>query len=222
MMKRLTVKEYEAALLYVKGRYVRTLGPGRYWVWTWLGEAAVVVDVRLTAMAVAGQEVLTKDRLPVRLTAAVRYRVADAAKALNTARDAAALLYEDVQLALRELAAERDLAELTTDKTALGARLTELARAKGAVYGLEVAEAGVKDLTLPGPVRALALKVEEERYAARAKLEAAREELAAARVRANTAKLLAAEPALMRLAELDALRELAGKPGTTVKLKVET
>ena len=220
MMKRLTVKEYQAALKYVAGRYVGTLGPGRYWVWTWLGEEAVVVDVRLTAMAVAGQEVLTKDRLPVRLTLALRYRVADAAKAVNTAREAEALLYEDVQLALRELVAERDLAELAADKAALGAALTEKARAKAAAYGLEVVEAGVKDLTLPGPVKALALKVEEERYAARAKLEAAREELAAARVRANTAKLLAAEPALMRMAELDALRELAGKPGTTVKLKV--
>ena len=220
MMKRLTVKEYQVALKYAKGRYVGTLGPGRYWVWTWLGEEAVVVDVRLTAMAVAGQEVLTKDRLPVRLTLALRYRVADAAKAVNTARDAEAMLYEDVQLALRELVAERDLAELAADKAALGAALTDRARAKAAAYGLEVVEAGVKDLTLPGPVKALALKVEEERYAARAKLEAAREELAAARVRANTAKLLAAEPALMRMAELDALRELAGKPGTTVKLKV--
>ena len=214
MMMRLTVKEYEVALKYVKGRYAGTLGPGGYWVWTWLGDDAVVVDVRLTAMAVAGQEVLTKDRLPVRLTLALRYRVADAAKAVNTARDAEAMLYEDVQLALRELTAERDLAELAADKAALGTALTQMARAKAAAYGLEVVEAGVKDLTLPGPVKALALKVEEERYAAR-------EELAAARVRANTAKLLAAEPALMRLAELDALRELADKPGTTVKLKVQ-
>ncbi|MDE2291331.1 MAG: hypothetical protein KGL53_04550 [Elusimicrobia bacterium] len=221
MMKRLTVRQYQLALKYRNGRYVETLGPGRYWVWSWLGEEAVLVDARLTSATVPGQEVLTKDGLPVRLTLAARYRWADPAKAVHGARDPAALLYEDVQLALRALVAERTLEELTLGKAALDAPLTEAVRPKAAGYGLELVQAGVKDVVLPGPVRALALKVEEERAAAKAKLAAAREELAAARVRANTAKLMAESPALQRLAELDALRELAGKPGTSVTLKVK-
>ena len=218
MMKLLTVRQHQLALKYRKGRYVGTLGPGRHRVWTWLGEEAVLVDARLASLTVAGQEVLTKERLPVRLTLVARYRLADPAKALHETQNHAAVLYEDVQLVLRELVAERTLEDLAADKAALAGALTERVRAKAAVYGVELSEAAVKDVILPGPVRALTLQVEEARAAARAKLESAREELAAARTRVNTAKLLSEHPALMRLAELDAMKELAAKPGTTVVL----
>ncbi|MFC1678914.1 slipin family protein [Elusimicrobiota bacterium] len=216
---RVEVMEYERGLLYRKGRYVATLGPGRYaLIVPVLGERVVTVDARLTSVAVPGQEILTADKLPVRLTVIAQYRIADAAKAVNEAANYLGLLYEDIQLALRELVAAKELEGLLSEKTEIGKALAEAVRPKAAAYGLALEAAGLKDVVLPGNLKNLLQCVEEAKQEARAKLVTAREELAAVRCRLNTAKLMKDNPVLLRLKELEVMSECAKQPGATIIL----
>ncbi|MBI4348126.1 MAG: slipin family protein [Elusimicrobia bacterium] len=210
------VMEWEQGLLFANGRYVRTLGPGRYWlVKAVMGEELVAVDTRLTSLAVPAQEVLTKDKLAVRVTLIAQYRVADAKAAHLKAQSFGVLIYEELQLALRGLVGAYTLDGLFETKEALSTRLTELAAPRLAELGVELRACGVKDVVLPGDLKGIYTKAAEAEKLAQAALVTAREELAAARCQANTAKLIAENPVILRLKELQTLAELAKKPGNS-------
>jgi regulator of protease activity HflC (stomatin/prohibitin superfamily) len=77
---RLIVAEYEQALIYTDGRYVRAVGPGRHWLWqVFRRQTAVLFDTRQQSVSLAGQEILTRDHVPLRITLAATYQVSDAA-----------------------------------------------------------------------------------------------------------------------------------------------
>lgn len=216
LFRRLQVMEYQKAVVFADGRYEKTLGPGRYFLTrVFPCREAYLFDCRFVLLAVTGQELLTRDKLPVRLNLTARYRLADPAKAITTVQVYTTYLYEELQLAARATAAERTLDELLTQKTALTDELTEKVRPRAAEAGLELAACGVKDVVLPGDIKALVMKTAEAEQAAKAALITAREELAATRVRANTAKLVADNPAMLRLKELEVMAEFAKKTGNT-------
>lgn len=216
VLERAQVMEWEQGLLFTNGRFERVLGAGRYWlVKPFKGETLVTVDTRLTSVAVPAQEVLTKDKLPVRLTVIAQYRVADAKAAQFKAQSFGVLLYEELQLALRGLVGAYTLDGLFESKQALSERLAELAKPKLAELGVELRACGVKDVVLPGELKGIYTKAVEAEKLAQAALITAREELAAARCQANTAKLIAENPAILRLKELQVLAELAKKPGNS-------
>ena len=87
---------------------------------------------------------------------------------------------------------------------------------RAAKYGVELTRVGVKDMVLPGTVRAVFLQEVEAEHKGRASLVAARHEVAAARARANTAKLLQENPHILRLQELETLAQLASKSGNVL------
>jgi regulator of protease activity HflC (stomatin/prohibitin superfamily) len=89
-------------------------------------------------------------------------------------------------------------------------------RSKGGLRGLEIVSAGIRDVILPGDMKDLMNKVTEAKKAAEANLIVRREETAAMRSQANTAKLLEGNPTLMRLRELEVLEKVIGSG----KLKV--
>ena len=87
---------------------------------------------------------------------------------------------------------------------------------RAAKYGVELSRVGVKDIVLPGAVRSVFLQETEAELKGRANLVAARHEVAAARARANTARLLQENPHLLRLQELELLASLASKSGNVI------
>src|SRR5439155_20799095 len=95
-------------------------------------------------------------------------------------------------------------------------RLQADVAARATNYGVELARVGVKDMVLPGAVRTLFLQEVEAEHKGRASLVAARHEVAAARARANTAKLLQENPHILRLQELETLAQLASKSGNVL------
>jgi regulator of protease activity HflC (stomatin/prohibitin superfamily) len=214
---KLIVAEYQKALIYTNGRYVRTVGAGRHVLWhPWLRQSAVVFDMRKQSVSLVGQEILSKDRVPVRLTLAATYQVSDPAAAQHKVENWAQQIYLDLQLALRELVAGLLFDELLDQKTSLGDRLCETVRPRTAEYGVDLLAAGVKDVTMPASIREMMLKTVEAEKSAQASLIRAREEVAAARARANAAKLIAENPAVLRLKELDTLADVAKSPGSTI------
>ena len=120
------------------------------------------------------------------------------------------------QLALRAVIGGRDVDQFLADKDALAKELEVIVRQRVAALGLEVISVGIRDVILPGDMKDLMNKVTEAKKAAEANLIVRREETAAMRSQANTAKVLEGNPTLMRLRELEVLERVA----TSGKLNV--
>jgi regulator of protease activity HflC (stomatin/prohibitin superfamily) len=207
------VWEYERGLLYQKGQFVRQLEPGRYRLWRWRHQAIRKVSLRQTSQTISGQEILTRDKVPLRITLIAQYAVADPPLALHVVESYVEQLYQDLQLALRYLVADHTIDNLLAERDKLGEPLQESVAPLAEVYGIELHRVGVKDIILPGSVQNVFLREIEADRLGRAALVAARHETAATRAKANTAKLILDNPSLMRLQELDTLAKLASKPG---------
>ena len=204
------VQRDRVGVLFQDGRYIDTLAPGLYAFWRDTADAKIVeVDMRETMVDVGGQELMTADKVTLRLNALVGYRVIDARKAVSAAEDARQALYRETQLALRAVVGGRELDAFLTDKDAVAGEVKELIVDRAAALGLEVMSVGVRDVILPGNMKDLMNKVTEAKKAAEANLIARREETAAMRSQANTAKLLESNPTLMRIRELEVLEKIA-------------
>jgi regulator of protease activity HflC (stomatin/prohibitin superfamily) len=211
------VREYQRGLLYDKGRFVELLGPGRYrWPWPWQQKHVEVVDIRETSQTVEGQEILTSDKIGIRVTLIAQFRVTDPVTARHKVDNYLAQLYQDLQLTLRETVTGQTLEELMKNRETLSSGIQADVSKRAAQYGVELSRVGVKDIVLPGPVRAVFLQEVEAELKGRASLVAARHELAAARAKANTAKLVRENPHLIRMQELELLAGLASKSGNVI------
>ncbi|MBV9221242.1 MAG: slipin family protein, partial [Methylobacteriaceae bacterium] len=154
-----------------------------------------------------------KDRIGLRVTLTAFYRILDPEKVVQAAADLATALYRLVQFAVREAIATRTLDEILAARDAIDAEVRAFVGAHAPDLGVEVTELGVKDVILPGDVRALLNKVVEAERVAKANLIRRQEETAATRSLLNTAKLMESNPILMRLKELEALEKLVEKVG---------
>jgi regulator of protease activity HflC (stomatin/prohibitin superfamily) len=206
-------------VLFQDGKYVETLGPGRYAFWKKMAKVALVkVDMRETMLDVAGQEIMTADKVTLRMNAVITYRVADAKVAVSATDDVRQALYREAQLALRVVVGGRELDLFLSDKDAVAREMEEIVRRRVSSLGLEVISAGIRDVILPGDMKDLMNKVTEAKKAAEANLIVRREETAAMRSQANTAKVLEGNPTLMRLRELEVLEKVAGSGKLNVVL----
>jgi regulator of protease activity HflC (stomatin/prohibitin superfamily) len=177
----------------------------------------VKVDVRQRVVAVAGQEVLTADGVPLRLTLAASFHVADPAAAHNRVFDYHDALYLLVQLEVRRIVGESPVEEVLARRAEFGPALREACAEPARALGLELEALDVKDLMLPGDLKRMFAKVVEARQEGLAALEKARGETAALRNLANAARLLESSPAL---AQLRLLQHLATTSGNTYVLGV--
>ncbi len=206
------VADQHLGLLIVDGTLERTLGPGLYAYWTFNRKVKVEqVDERLQAMEIQGQEILTKDKVTLRVNMTASYRIADLVKARSTLDKFTEFLYRELQFALRQAIATRTLDALLENKGQLDQMILDQVRDKAAGHGLAVTGVGVKDLILPGDMRELLNAVVEAEKVAQANVIKRREETAATRSLLNTAKLMDENPTLLRLKELEALEKVADK-----------
>jgi regulator of protease activity HflC (stomatin/prohibitin superfamily) len=211
------VERNHVGVSFQDGAYVETLSPGQYAFWKHAADSKVVeVDMREQALDVAGQEIMTADKVTLRMNALVNYRIVDAPRAVMVSDGATQSLYREAQLALRAVVGTRELDAFLADKDVVADEFAEHLRRRAAVLGLEIVSVGVRDVILPGEMKNLMNRVIEAKKAAEANLIARREETAAMRSQANTARLLADNPTLMRLRELEVLEKVA----TSGKLKV--
>lgn len=205
-----TIDRDRVGVLFIDGRFIETVPPGLYAFWKGQSEAKIVdVDLRETMVDVGGQEIMTADKVTLRLNAVATYKVVDARKAVSQTDDVRQALYRETQLVLRGVIGARELDPLLTDKDAVAKEIEESLRVRAAELGLAIASIGIRDVILPGDMKDLMNKVTEAKKAAEANLIARREETAAIRSQVNTAKLLQENPALMRIRELEVLEKVA-------------
>ncbi len=206
-----TVQEHERGLEHVQGRLRRVLSPGRYAMWSH-PEARVeirAIDMRSQQASIAGQELMTRDKVTLRLTLTVEYAVENAAKAAHAVADLAGSIYLIVQLAARDFVGGALLDEVLEGRDAMTKYLESQTVPKAAALGVRVDRVGVKDVILPGEMKTLLNRVIEAEKEAAANVILRREETAATRSLANTARVIAEHPVLMRLKELEAMKDIA-------------
>jgi regulator of protease activity HflC (stomatin/prohibitin superfamily) len=208
-----TVREHERGLKYVQGRLTEVLPPGRWAFWTHPGAEVDVtkVDMRSVQVALLGQELMTRDKVTLRLSLTAEWSIEDPALATHSATSVRDAIYLIVQLAARQFVAGVTLDELLEGRDAMTRWLEEESAPKARAIGARLERVGVKDVVLPGDMKTLLNRVIEAEKEAAANVILRREETAAMRSLANTARVMAEQPVLLRLKELDALKDIAEK-----------
>jgi regulator of protease activity HflC (stomatin/prohibitin superfamily) len=206
-----TVNAHETGLRYEQGRLTGVLEPGRYKLWTHPEAQARIAtaDMRRTEVAITGQELMTRDKVSLRLSLTVAYAIEDAVLATHKVENAQTAVYTAVQLAARGYVAGVTLDELLEGREAFTRYLAQEVVPKAKAFGVRVEDLGVKDVVLPGEMKTLLNRVIEAEKAAAANVISRREETAATRSLVNTARLMADQPILLRLKELEAMKDIA-------------
>ncbi len=199
-------------LLEVDGSFTRVLPAGTHHFWAVAQMVkAKLVDTRWRAHDVTGQEILTKDRVTLRVNLAADFRVADPLKAVTTVKDFEEALHRALQFAFRKTLGARTLDDLLAEKVSVDTEAADKVRAEMAEIGVELGEIALKDVILPGEMRDILNQVVAATKAAEANVIKRREETNATRSLLNTAKVMAENPVMLRLKELEALEAIAGK-----------
>ena len=253
------IKDTHRGLWYEDGKLTKVLEAGRYkippqkqWFKRLPTVECLLVDVRQRELTIKGQEILTADKVAIRVSILVQFRVTDPKTAMHAVENFADRLYSDVQLAARRSLASMTLEEILTNRTRLSEDILSDVKESAAGYGAAIRRADVKDLIFPGNLQEIMNRVlaaernseaqlveartraEVEQIQAQSRAEATRREAEAeaearrvreqadaealrvqaeAEARAYEERVKAAEaleghPALLRLAELETLREL--------------
>lgn len=205
------VEDGRAGLLYIDSRFVRALEPGRYGFWAAANARVEQVELRRQSVEIPGQEILTRDKVSIRVNITAEYQVVDAAKAKQAVKDFAERLYRSLQLAVRQTLGRKTLEEILADKTEVDEAVAAVVRAEMEEIGLRLGAIALKDIILPGEMREILNQVVTAEKQAQANVIRRREETAATRSLLNTARLMEDNPILVRLKELETLERLVEK-----------
>jgi regulator of protease activity HflC (stomatin/prohibitin superfamily) len=266
MTRPIIIKDTHRGLWYENGVLKKVLEAGRYTLPSlqgWLGlplVEVVLVDVRERELTIKGQEILTADKVAIRVSIIVQFRVTDPRAAIHEVQKYEERLYSDVQLAARRSLASMTLDEILTNRNQLSEDILRDVKETAARYGVSILRADVKDLVFPGNLQEIMNKVlaaertaqaqlveartraqtqqiaagaqaETSRIEAEAQAQALRlqseaeaaarkirneAELVALRDAEQSAKAYAAHPTLLRLRELETLKELSGSANVKI------
>lgn len=232
MTPKITIRDTHRGALYEDGVFKNILGPGAYKVrpsiWARIKREIVTVDIRDRSLTIKGQEILTADKVAVRVSILVNFRVTDVKAALHNVESYEDRIYEDVQISTRRFLAVRTLDEILKDRNEISESVREDVRESAASYGVEISRADVKDLVFPGNLREIMNRViETERQCdamlietqknAEASLIQARADDEVNRIKLESDKVMAAQlesnPTLLKLRKIEALERMAQHGG---------
>ncbi|OXI97208.1 MULTISPECIES: slipin family protein [Burkholderia] len=204
------VPAYHVGVLKIDGKIERLLDAGVAAFWRFNRDVAVeLVDLRLQAIEVGGQEILTRDKVALRLNLSATWCYADVLHAFGQLQKPVEHLYRELQFALRSAVGTRSLDELLEDKQSIDDVVIAQVRARLGQSGVDVRSVGVKDIVLPGDMKTILAQVVEAEKSAQANVIRRREETAATRSLLNTAKVMEENPTALRLKELETLERVA-------------
>jgi regulator of protease activity HflC (stomatin/prohibitin superfamily) len=206
-----SVGKYQQGILYIDGVPEALLGVGEYRYWQFHQRYEVVlVETRIQNLEVSSQELLTKDKVMLRINLSANYQLTDPMAAHAAMVNPGTHLYQLLQFGLRAVVGGRRLEAILEEKLAIQDEVATYVRSRLPEHGLMLLDVGIKDIILPGEMRTLLAKVLEAEKTAEANIIARREETAATRSLINTAKVLAENPMAMRLKEMELLEKISG------------
>ena len=208
------ISEYQRGRLYFNQKFESVLEPGTYYFWKNNIRVDVgIVDTRLTQMNITGQEILTQDKVSLRINFVCNYRIIDYVKVLTEIDDYSEQLHVAAQLAMREYVGKQKLDEILENKDQISQYVIQKLREKAPTLFLEIVDGGVKDIILPGEIRDIMKTVLVAEKRAQASVITRREEVASTRSLLNTAKLMEENQTLYRLKELEYIERICGNVG---------
>jgi regulator of protease activity HflC (stomatin/prohibitin superfamily) len=208
--------EYERGVIFRLGRVLpKPKGPGVIFVFAPIDRIARL-SLRVEAMEVPAQDVVTRDNVTVKVNAVLYFRIVDPTKAVI---EVANYLYATSQLAqttLRSVLGEVELDELLGQREKLNVKLQSVLDEHTGPWGVKVSNVAVKQVDLPDQmIRAIARQAEAERER-RAKIIHAEGEAEAAANLEKAAEMMARQPAAIQLRYLQTLVEIGSEKNTTV------
>jgi regulator of protease activity HflC (stomatin/prohibitin superfamily) len=211
---KIEVAEHQKAILYFNQKLEKILDAGTYYFWKTSTKVEVrFVDTRLTQMNVTGQEILTADKVALRINFVCSYRVTDFVKITSEIDNFAEQIHVAAQLALREYVGKYKLDEILENKEQMTEFVFARLKAKEKELFVEIADAGVKDIILPGEIREIMNTVLIAEKRAQANVITRREEVASTRSLLNTAKLMDENQTLYKLKELEYIERICENVG---------
>jgi regulator of protease activity HflC (stomatin/prohibitin superfamily) len=209
------LNEYERGVIFRLGRVMsRAKGPGLIIIIP-VVDKLVKISLRLVAMDVPPQDVITRDNVSVKVNAVLYFRVMDSIKAVIEVEN---YLYATSQLAqttLRSVCGQAELDELLSDREKINAQLQEILDKHTDPWGVKVTNVEVKHIDLPQDMqRAMARQAEAERERRAKVINAEGEHQAAARL-AEAAAIIAEHPMALQLRYLQTLREVSAENNST-------
>ena len=215
LYNKIEVSEGETGLLFFDGKFVRNLESGSYYFWNNMQRITCQnVDLRTQHLDIAGQEILTADKVSLRINFVCTYRITDAVRIVSEIKDYKVQVYTLTQLALREYVGKFRFDELLEQKDSIAAFVLKQLQNKQEALFVEFYDAGLKDIILPGEVRDIMNTVLVAEKNAQANVIARREEVASTRSLLNTAKLMEENSTLYKLKELEYLERICDKVGS--------
>jgi len=214
LYSRIEVPEGQTGLLFFDGQLQGRLASGSHYFWN--GAVKVtsqLVDLRAQQLEVNSQEILTADKVTLRLNFVCTYRITDPVSINNLLKDYKEQIYIITQLAIREYIGRLKLDELLEQKDSVAGIVLERLREKQDYLFVEFISAGLKDIILPGEIRDIMNTVLIAEKNAQANVISRREEVASTRSLLNTAKLMEENTTLYKLKELEYLEKICDKVG---------
>ena len=208
------LNEYERGVIFRLGRVIKAKGPGLI-ILIPLIDKMVKVSLRLVAMDVDPQDIITRDNVSVKVNAVIYFRVIDPTKAIIEVEDYSYAMSQLAQTTLRSICGQAELDDLLSGREKLNAQLQEILDTHTDPWGIKVATVELKHIDLPQEMqRAMARQAEAERDR-RAKIINAEGERQAADRLAEAAAIIDQNPVALQLRYLQTVNEMATESNTT-------
>ncbi len=211
------INQYQRAVKFRLGRYVKTLGPGLRWIIPFI-DRIVKVDVRVIATDIPAQEVITKDNVPMKVNGVVFFKVTNSDKAVLEVEDYKYAISQLAQSALRDMTGKAELDNVLAKREEIGEQIQKIVDKETDPWGIKVTDVKIKDIELPENMkRAMAHQAEAERDRRARVINAEAEKQASQKLR-EAGDILNKSPASMKLRFYQTLNDIAEEKNSTIVL----
>ncbi len=208
------LNEYERGVIFRLGRVIQAKGPGLI-ILIPIVDKMVRISLRLVAMDVDPQDVITLDNVSVKVNAVIYFRVIDPVKAVIDVENYGYAMSQLAQTTLRSVCGQAEMDELLASREKINAQLQEILDTHTEPWGIKVSNVELKYIDLPQEMqRAMAKQAEAERER-RAKIINAEGEYQAASKLAEAAQIIQDHPIALQLRYLQTMREMASENNST-------
>ncbi len=208
------LKEYQRGVIFRLGKVIGLKGPGLIIVWP-LIDSIRRVDLRVIAMDVPPQDVITQDNVSVRVNAVVYFRVIDPKKSILEVENYIYATSQMAQTTLRSVLGEATLDQLLSQRDEINSKLQDILDRMTDPWGIKVSTVEVKHVDLPEEMQRVMAKQAEAERDRRAKIIRAEAEFQAAQRLADAADIISAHPVALHLRYLQTLSEIAVENNST-------
>ncbi len=209
------LREYERGVVFRLGRLVGAKGPGLIFLVPLGVERMIKVPLRIVALDVPPQDVITRDNVSIKVNAVVYFRVRDPIKATIVIQDYLFATSQFAQTTLRSVVGHAELDQLLTEREHFNKVLQKIIDEGTDPWGIDVTSVEIKDIDLPQEMRRAMAKQAEAERERRAKVIHATGEVQASEMLAQAARTLSTDPAAIQLRYLQTVTEIAAENNST-------